>query len=188
MARAFNTDHTFNIEDERWQPLLDWLEQDGRRITDCALEKGLYDTAYGFDNHSIETNFLLLDDAQMREINRDCRGKNAPTNVLSFPQFDTLDELHKTLTHYSDIDDGPKKPLLLGDIVLSYDTIVREASEESITMRDHLGHMLVHGILHLLGYDHQLEAEAEAMERLECDILHAFGIESPYIRHKPMAY
>ena len=189
MAHAFNMDCIFNIEDGRWQAWYDWLRQEGSRIIDCALEKGTSDTALAIEESCFEINFLLLGDAQIREINRDHRGKDKPTNVLSFPQFDTLDDLQSALMQYRDKNDYQhKKTFLLGDIVLSYDTIEREAEAASKTMRDHLAHMLVHGMLHLLGYDHQLDYEAQKMENLECEILDMFDIKSPYTISQSVAY
>ncbi len=103
---------------------------------------------------------LLCGDAMMRQLNHDFRGKDAPTNVLSFP---------------SDVSG------YLGDIAISLDTIAREASEHGKSVEAHLAHMLVHGLLHLLGYDHETQQEAERMESLEISILCGLGIDNPYV-------
>jgi probable rRNA maturation factor len=106
-----------------------------------------------------EVAILLTSDAKMRELNREWRGKDAPTNVLSFPSGD---ERH------------------LGDVVLAYETIAREAKEQGVTIEDHAAHLVVHGLLHLLGYDHAMEKDAGAMEALETSILATLGIADPY--------
>lgn len=111
-----------------------------------------------------EISVLLTSDAAIRELNRDHRGKDKPTNVLSFPTA------------------GPDEPLqpLLGDIVLARETLIREAEAEGKPFADHLRHLAVHGTLHLLGYDHETDAEAEEMEALETAILAELGVPDPY--------
>ncbi|MFO1072985.1 MAG: rRNA maturation RNase YbeY [Geminicoccaceae bacterium] len=113
-----------------------------------------------------ETSVLLADDARVRELNRDWRGKDAPTNVLSFPAEDEPPV--------------PGVPALLGDVVLALETVRREALAEGKPLADHASHLLVHGTLHLLGYDHEVEAEAERMEAREVELLALLGIADPY--------
>lgn len=108
---------------------------------------------------------MLTDDARIRELNRTWRSKDKPTNVLSFPAPDQP---------------GAEGPRHLGDIALAYETLVRESEEESKTLADHFAHLVVHGILHLLGYDHEDEDEAEDMEALEVKALATLGIADPY--------
>ncbi|MBU0725604.1 MAG: rRNA maturation RNase YbeY [Alphaproteobacteria bacterium] len=108
----------------------------------------------------------LTDDAELQALNRQYRGQDKPTNVLSFPADD------------SDHFEGEPKPL--GDIALAYETVVREASEQGKTLSDHTLHLIVHGSLHLLGYDHEVESEATRMEALEIQILGGLGIADPY--------
>ena len=104
---------------------------------------------------------LLTDDASVAELNQQFRHKAGPTNVLSFP--------------------APENPEnLLGDIALAYGVCAREAAEQGKTLADHLSHLTVHGVLHLAGYDHQTDDEAEAMEELERRVLAALGISDPY--------
>lgn len=114
-----------------------------------------------------EVSVLLADDAKVRVLNRDWRGIDKATNVLSFPAAEQ-----------------PKQPAglppILGDIAVAYETSAREAETEGKPFVHHLAHLVVHGYLHLMGYDHQTESEAEAMEALERDILQALRIPDPY--------
>jgi probable rRNA maturation factor len=123
-----------------------------------------------------EISVVLTDDAAMRVLNRDWRGVDAPTNVLSFPARAARP--------------GVSQPLL-GDIVIAYETLARESTAERKLPLHHLAHLVVHGFLHLLGYDHQTESQARAMEGLERDILARLEIGDPYraqeLRHEPGA-
>ena len=112
-----------------------------------------------------EISILLTEDAAIRDLNRDWRGKDQPTNVLSFPASAPMSA------------SGPRH---FGDIVLAYDTILREADEEGKALRDHVLHLIVHGTLHLLGHDHEETAEAEVMEALEVQALARLYIGNPY--------
>lgn len=107
---------------------------------------------------------LLTDDARMRALNARFRGWDAPTNVLAFP---------------SGGENG-----FHGDIALARETCAREAAAASIPLRDHAAHLIAHGLLHLIGYDHQEDPEAEAMERCEAAILGRLGIADPYAEHQ----
>ena len=111
-----------------------------------------------------EVSIVLCDDAFIQGLNKTWRGQDKPTNVLSFPA--------------AEVDGGADA--MLGDIVIAYETCAREAAADSISLADHLAHLVVHGFLHLLGYDHEDEDEAEAMEALEGRTLGALGIASPY--------
>lgn len=112
-----------------------------------------------------EVSLVLTDDASMRRLNRQHRGIDKPTNVLSFPQDDPDADAY-----------GP----LLGDIVVARETIEQEAVDGGLPFGHHLTHMIVHGFLHLVGYDHVDDDEAEEMERLETTILAALEIPDPY--------
>ena len=111
-----------------------------------------------------ELSIVLTDDAEQQMLNRDWRGIDKPTNVLSFPQIEPF---------------GPVSGLL-GDIILARETLVREAEAQGVSFEDHFTHLVVHGFLHLLGYDHMDEDEALAMERLETQILGSLGVADPY--------
>lgn len=112
--------------------------------------------------HEGEVSVVLTDDDAIRTLNRDWRRIDKPTNVLSFPG----------------------KPPLLGDIVIAYETLAREAAEEGKPFAHHLAHLAVHGFLHLLGYDHETDSDADAMEALERDILSRLRVPDPYREHE----
>ena len=118
-----------------------------------------------------EVSIVLADDDFVRALNRDYRGRDESTNVLSFPASEPDDERAPP---------PPGAPRLLGDIVVAYQTTIGEAAWQGKTLGDHLCHLVVHGMLHLLGFDHQMPAPAEAMERLEIEILAGLDIANPY--------
>jgi len=113
-----------------------------------------------------ELVILLADDATLRRLNRDYRGQDRPTNVLAFPAEDAAG--------------GRCGPLLLGDVAISLETLQREAAAQGKTPAHHLSHLTVHGVLHLLGYDHAAAADAARMEALETRILEGLGVPDPY--------
>ena len=118
----------------------------------------------------VEVSLLLTDDAGVRGLNSAWRGKDKPTNVLSFP---------------SPEQPGVPGPRHLGDIALAFETLQREARDEGKTVADHAAHLIVHGTLHLLGYDHETTGEAEIMEALEVKALKSLGIADPYRDTEP---
>ena len=111
---------------------------------------------------------VLTDDAEQRDLNRTWRGKDASTNVLSFAIADP----HEA--------PPPGAPVLLGDIVLAFETVAREAAKQRKPLADHLVHLVVHGVLHLIGFDHESNAEAAIMEARETEILSQLGVPAPY--------
>jgi probable rRNA maturation factor len=119
----------------------------------------------------IELSIVLGDDALLRQLNHRWRDKDAPTNVLSFPAQDFTAVLPMP---------PPGAALPLGDVVLAHATIAREAAEQGKTLGDHLAHLVVHGVLHLVGFDHEETAAAEQMELLERAVLASLGIADPY--------
>lgn len=123
----------------------------------------------------VEVAVRLTDDAEVQTLNRDFRGKDKPTNVLSFPQVQ--DDLLEGLANS---DDGE---ILLGDIVLARETCAREAAEKGVSLTEHATHLIVHGMLHLVGYDHIDDAAAAAMEAIEVKALASLGIANPYADH-----
>lgn len=150
------------VEDDAWDgfPGLDAL---CGAVTAAALR------AEGIDPDAVEIDLLFTGDEEIAGINAEWRGEDKPTNVLSFPAPEGLP-----------VPPGELRPL--GDIVLASGVIAREARDQGKTLHDHVAHLIVHGILHLIGHDHEEDGEAEAMERLEIDILKGLGIPNPYER------
>lgn len=147
-----------------WREALPDAEGIARRAAEAAF-------AAAEDPHvggAAEASLVLADDALVRGLNRDYRGLDAPTNVLSFASLDGAPQ---------PAGDGP---VALGDMVLAYETAAAEAAAEGKTLADHLSHLVVHAMLHLLGYDHGTDAQAESMERLEIRILSGLGVADPY--------
>lgn len=123
---------------------------------------------------TVEISIRLTDDAEVQTLNAQYRQKDKPTNVLSFPMVQP--DLLNTMSQNSD--DGE---VLLGDIILAHGVCVAEAAERGISVEDHAMHLMVHGTLHLLGYDHIDDDEAEGMEQIERDALAALGLHDPYL-------
>lgn len=119
----------------------------------------------GARGHS-ELSVVFSDDAHIQALNAEWRGKDKPTNVLSFPAFPLAI--------------GDPLPPLLGDVVLAAETVAREAALEEKPLENHITHLVVHGLLHLLGHDHEIDAEAEAMEAIERAALARLAIPDPY--------
>jgi probable rRNA maturation factor len=153
-----------------------WLEsQDWQSLAEAAVIAALVRTPHGDLIESqvrVEVSIKLTDDDEVRTLNANYRGKDKPTNVLSFPmvQPDLLDGL----------DIGDDGEVLLGDIVLADGVCHAEAEERNVPLTTHATHLIVHGTLHLLGYDHIDDAEAEAMEAIEREALASLGITDPY--------
>ena len=132
---------------------------------------------FELDPSCFDISALGGNDARIAELNASFRGKQSATNVLSWPSLDraALDPgSHPALPRAEEISD-------LGDIALAYETCHREAEQAGLSLSDHVLHLLVHGILHLLGYDHVDDQNAELMERIEIEILGALGVINPYI-------
>lgn len=137
-------------------------------VTEAVLEASFLEDFRG----DVEVSFALVDDVFIRQLNDRYRHKDTPTNVLSFPIHDHLRDRPKLLRG------GPV--LALGDVVLAFETIAREADEQKKSLSAHVQHMVAHGVLHLLGYDHESEADAEEMEALEVRVLKTLGVLNPY--------
>ncbi len=130
-----------------------------------------FDTVTESDLHNLSPGtiaVLFTGDAEISALNRDYRSKGQPTNVLSFPSGPRMPGLPETHLHH------------LGDIVLAYETCIKEAEGKAISLQDHTAHLIVHGILHIFGYDHEEDQDAEIMEKLETKILSGMGITDPY--------
>ncbi|MPT47282.1 MAG: rRNA maturation RNase YbeY [Sphingobium sp.] len=159
-----------NEEDCGWPQDVDW-ETLASRAADAAFTQTPSDRIRR-RSVTIEISVKLTNDAEVQVLNRTYREKDKPTNVLSFPMVP--EDLLETLTNS---DDGE---VLLGDIILAYETCAREAAEKGISIADHATHLMVHGVLHLLGYDHMDDNEAEAMEAMEIRALATLGLADPY--------
>jgi probable rRNA maturation factor len=145
------------IENESWKTL-----RGLKTLTQSAVDAALPATA-----RAKEITVLFADDETLKTLNLDWRGKKKPTNVLSFPAAQDLKRPR-----------GTPKPL--GDIALSYETVAREAEIFGLSLKAHTTHLIVHGVLHLLGYDHISDGEASVMEAKEIRILKKLGIADPY--------
>ena len=138
----------------------------GRRGVDAMLRRAIAEAAAIASTSDGELAIVLTDDSAIRALNRDWRGKDEPTNVLSFPAQEPCADR--------------RAPRMLGDIVIAYETAAREAEVECKPLMHHLAHLAVHGFLHLVGYDHEASEEADAMEGLEVAILARLGVPDPY--------
>lgn len=161
------TEIAVEVEAESWTAALPDVVELCRNVAAAALAAGA--ARVGLTEHAgrMEVSVLLADDERVRELNRDWRGFDKPTNVLSFAALE-------------DEDVPAEGPILLGDVIVAFQTTAAEAAESGKTITNHLSHLIVHGVLHLLGYDHEEDDEAEAMERLEAAVLGALGIPDPY--------
>ena len=143
-----------SVDDEGWTALVPAIDNVFKSIKTALPDACLPEGLQ-------EVSLLLTDDASIRRLNHDYRNKDKPTNVLSFPTIEA--------------------PGLLGDIILARETITREASDKGVSFKDHFTHLIIHGLLHLLGHDHQTDEQAAVMEAIEIGALEKLGIANPYI-------
>jgi probable rRNA maturation factor len=146
------------VEADGWPPEDDLVALVESSVAAAAARAGM-------DPGEAELVVAFADDARVRVLNRDYRGKDSATNVLSFPAA------------AGPAGPGPRP---LGDVVLALETVAAEAAAEGKPLEHHVRHLVVHGFLHVLGYDHETDAEAERMERLETEVLAALGVPDPY--------
>jgi probable rRNA maturation factor len=151
-----------DIEDARWNAAL----PNAAELISKAVSVALADIAT--NGRTVEVGIRLVDDGTIQALNRDWRGRDKPTNVLSFPLGDA-----------GPVTD-PDFPWLIGDIVMSYDTVMAEAIRDSKPLEHHVVHLAIHATLHLIGHDHEDEDEAQAMEAAEVLLLEGLGIPDPY--------
>lgn len=152
-----------------WPSATDWEDLAERAVAALAQ------VAPELDNERLSASILFADDAEIHALNREWRGKDKPTNVLSFPMLEREDLLAL---------DPAGPPELLGDIALALETCAREAEEKQLTLEQHATHLIVHGLLHLAGHDHEISPEdARIMEQLEIKALALLGIADPYGDH-----
>ena len=155
--------------DEEWDSSTDWPLLVRKAAEAAVAESAFPQLAEG--GRSVELSVRLTSDEDVRALNAHWRGKDKPTNVLSFP----MSEQHEL--EQAD-EDGPE--LMLGDIVLARGVCEREAAEKAVPVESHATHLIVHGTLHLLGYDHDGDQEAVDMEGREVRALARLGIDDPY--------
>lgn len=163
-------DIQISVEEGAW-PEEATLRSLSERVIGAAARHLEKEEGQPFSSEPPELSLLFTDDASIRTINAEWRGQDKPTNVLSFPG--------------SPLQPGGMPGPMLGDIILAYETLQREAGELGKPFDDHLTHLLVHGFLHLFGYDHMETDEAEEMEGLETRILGELGLSDPY-GHDPV--
>jgi len=149
-----------DVKEPLWEKELPTVQRDITTVSQIVYN------ACDLPTRSAEISIVLADDIFIQDLNQRYRGKDKPTNVLSFPATDDPQEA--------------TEHMILGDVIISYQTLQRESEEQSKTMEAHMVHMLVHGILHLIGYDHQDSQEAEKMEALEVGLLKEMGYANPY--------
>jgi probable rRNA maturation factor len=149
-----------------WPDSFDWEELADRAAAATAQ------VAPELANARLEASLLFTSDAEIHMLNREWRDRDKPTNVLSFPMLEREDLLALAA-------DGP--PEMLGDIALAHETCAREAAEKGVALEHHAAHLVVHGLLHLAGHDHEISpAHADAMEALEVKALALMGVQDPY--------
>ena len=147
------------LDDSRWQSVKD---------LQVTIKKAMHgvNNLMGDDTCCpLSVTITCMNDSAIQTLNKNFRGHDKPTNVLSFPD--------------GDVDENSR--LHLGDIAIAFETLEREAQEQDKSFHDHFTHMITHGLLHLYGYDHETDEDAEEMESLEVEILEDMGIKNPYI-------
>lgn len=156
------------IEDARWKTL------DLTRIANHAF----FETLFLLDLHhkSFACCVLACDNKQIKQLNNKFRGKNCPTNVLSFPASSENYEVKSTLTPAE-----ANNPHELGDIAIAFEICKKEATESQVKFEHHVYHLIIHSVLHLLGFDHEEEKNASKMEKIEVQVLAKLGISDPYL-------
>lgn len=164
-------DIQISVEDEGWQEE-DTLLMLADRVLSAAAKDLSSSESQPFPPKPVELSLVFTGDEEIRQINAEWRGKDKPTNVLSFPAFP--------------IEPGAMPGPMLGDIVIARETVEREAADLEKSPEAHLTHLLVHGFLHLFGYDHLENDEAERMETIETRILATLGLSDPYAGQDPV--
>lgn len=165
MSDPSRLDIQASVEAGNW-PAEPELEAFSARVLERAADFLAKEVRQPFPKMPVEISLVFTDDSDIRGINAEWRGQDKPTNVLSFPAFP--------------LEPGGKPGPMLGDIILAEETLRREALDLGKPFEDHLTHLLVHGFLHLFGYDHMTDEEAAVMEGLEIRILAELGLDNPY--------
>ncbi len=166
-------EYSLIIDDENWEQELKSHQEIADTIFNTTMEHLV--TEFDLELFEFEKNFncnlILTNDDQVQELNNQFRGQDKPTNVLSFANIDSQD-FEDILNDEDDVS--------LGEIFVALETLQKEATEKSISLEHHFAHLFIHGILHLLGFDHQIDEDAEEMEQIEVEILQKLNIINPY--------
>lgn len=155
-----------------WDDGVDW-----QTLAEESINQAIINSDYKYlpsYDKNISISITLSNNDQLHALNKQYRGKDKATNILSFPMLEP-NELRA-------LDNHPIPEILLGDLILSHDICYDEAIEKNITIEEHYQHLIIHGILHLLGYDHIEDKDADIMQSIEITALHNMGINNPYER------
>lgn len=162
-----------DIASAKWKKSFPHMQAKIEQAAACAFLAAKKPLA--FRSRAFEISIILTDDANMKLLNKTYRGQNKPTNVLSFPQINLQNFRRAALDIFP-----MKSHIPLGDILLGFQTVQRESRAQDKSLENHAIHLVVHGTLHLLGYDHMRSKDAKTMEKMECDILASLGYPDPY--------
>ena len=158
------------MEDKRWEKVLPDVSALVQQTADVAAKRVWSDVWFLDENKTFSVNLCLSNDEAVHKLNREFRGVDKPTNVLSFANYE--DDSFEDMLEADDVE--------LGDVIVALETLEREAEEQGVSLKAHFMHLWLHGLLHILGYDHIKESDAQVMEGLEIEILATLGIENPY--------
>jgi probable rRNA maturation factor len=159
-----------DVSNEIWDRSIDWQMLADKAVaaaTEVSSRRSLAAAPF-----AVSISISLADDNEVQQLNAQWRGKDKPTNVLSFPMLGDID--------LDELSDSGDREILLGDLILARETCVAEALAKDISLADHTSHLIIHGMLHLLGYDHIDETEGDHMEALEVKALASMGLGNPY--------
>ncbi len=162
-----------DVEDDRWSSAVAQIATISEDVKNAVFEYVAEHTESEVLHAGLPiiVNVCLSNDEHVHSLNKEFRGMDKPTNVLSFANLD-FEGFATEQNLYNEIE--------LGDIIIAFETMQKEADLEGISLHHHYCHLLAHGLLHLLGFDHQTEEDAEYMEGFEVDILQSLGIDNPY--------
>jgi len=165
------SDINVQLQSTKWRDLVPDVEGRAAQAAQACLSMCPSPRACAESNSSVyELTLVLADAACVRQLNRDYRGQDKATNVLSF-----------CAPAPANVQDSGAPVPYLGDVILSHETLVEESREQGKNLADHLCHLVVHGVLHLVGYDHDTDQKSDAMEALEIQVLKSLGIADPYV-------